>query len=206
MTDIIFLRDYIKFLQKNCTINQEALSKNKYLEITVPEKNIEIKILMGGGYTAIVNLSKNITSHIDVGYKVFVIQDADNQNKENGGVNNRIEYLNKFKTEKGIDFSIFLFPNNKDDGDLETLLLRIKNESKYNITHDCYIKYIECISKFSNQNFIHELKEDKNKVFNYISTYYGMDNAKEQNRCYEIDYWDLNHNELKPLKMFLNLV
>ena len=206
MADIIFLRDYIKFLQKDCTINQKSLSKNKYLEIKVPKKNIEIKILIGGGYTAIVNLSKTITSYIDEGYKVFVIQDADNQNKENGGVNNRIQYLNNLKTEKCIDFSIFLFPNNKDDGDLETLLLRIKNESKYKITDECYIKYIECISNFSNQIFIDELKEDKNKVFNYIRTYYGMDNAKEQNRCYETDYWDLNHNELKPLKMFLNLI
>lgn len=203
IADVVFLRDYIKFLKNWCDIDEKKLKKEKSIDIKISE-NIEIKILMGGGYTAIGNLSNTIKTYADQGYKISIIQDADNPKKENGGVENRMKYLDDFKNEKGIDFSIFLFPNNKEDGDLETLLLRITNKSKYDTADGCYEKYIECTSKFSNQDFVDELRENKSKVFNYFRTYYGMDKAKEENRYYETDYWDFNHKDLEPLKDYIN--
>lgn len=203
IADVVFLRDYIKFLKNGCSIDEKKLKKEKYIDIKISE-NIQIKILMGGGYTAIGNLSSTIETYIDQGYKISIIQDADNPKKENGGVENRMKYLDDFKTEKGISFSIFLFPNNKDDGDLETLLLGITNKSKYDMADECYEKYIECTSNFSNKEFIDELREDKSKVFNYFRTYYGMDKAKEQNRYYEKDYWDFNNVKLNPLEKYLH--
>lgn len=203
IADVVFLRDYIKFLKSGCTIDEKELNKKKYIDINISE-NIEIKILVGGGYTAIENLPPKIKEYTDQGYKISIIQDADNPKKENGGVENRIKYLEDIKNKKSINFSIFLFPNNKDDGDLETLLLRITNKTKYDIADECYEKYIECTSKFSNKEFDDELREDKSRVFNYFRTYYGMDKAKEQNRYYEKDYWDFNHKDLEPLKDYIN--
>jgi hypothetical protein len=133
-----------------------------------------------------------------------IIQDADNHNKDkkSGGVINRMKYLNKVKSDKKIDFDTFLFPNNKDDGDLETLLLRIANEP-YNISDKCYENYIKCCEQISEKSFANELREDKSKVFNYFRTYYGMKSAKEENRRYESKYWDFNNNELSQLKNIL---
>jgi len=208
IADVIFLRDYIKFLKNDYEIDDTKLKKDKILILQTDNK--EIKILIGGGYTAINNLSNLIEEHIDDGYKIVTIQDADNPNKDkkNGGVTNRMKYLNKIKEDKKIDFDTFLFPNHKDDGDLETLLLKITKEP-YNISDECYENYIKCCEQISEQNFekeenfADELRKDKNKVFNYFRTYYGMKSAKEENRCYENKYWNFNDPELSSLEKFL---
>jgi hypothetical protein len=113
-----------------------------------------------------------------------------------------MKYLNKVKSDKKIDFDIFLFPNNKDDGDLETLLLRITKEP-YNVADKCYENYIKCCEQISEKSFANELREDKSKVFNYFRTYYGMKSAKEENRCYESKDWNFNNQELSSLEKFL---
>jgi len=201
IADVIFLRDYIKFLKSNCVVKNENLKKNKYLLIEIDD--IEIKILIGGGYTALNKLSSRIQEYIDSGYKVAVIQDADDITKENGTKANRMEYLDSVKEKSNIDFKTFLFPNHNDDGDLETLLLKIQDTIQYNLADKCYINYIECCSKISHQDYSDELSTDKSKVFNYFRTYYGMQSAKEENRMYEIKYWDFNHIALDELKKFL---
>lgn len=72
---------------------------------------------------------ENILKNKNQEYRqVCIIFDADikKENQESdAGFNNKLKHIcEKFK-EKGIDFpreQIFLFPNNQDDGDLETLL------------------------------------------------------------------------------------
>jgi hypothetical protein len=90
IADVIFLRDYIKFLKNDYIIDDTELKdkKTKYLKLSIDNK--EIKILIGGGYTTIGKLSSRIKEHIDTEYKIVIIQDADNLNKANGGVINRI--------------------------------------------------------------------------------------------------------------------
>jgi hypothetical protein len=200
IADVIFLRDYIKFLKNDYEIDNTNLKKNKILILQTDNK--EIKILIGGGYTTIGKLSSRIKEHIDTRYKIIIIQDADNPNKENGGVINRMKYLNQVKSDNKIDFNTFLFPNDKDDGDLETLLLRITKEP-YNVADKCYENYIKCCEQISKKSFANELKDDKSKVFNYFRTYYGMKSAKEENRCYESKYWNFNDQELSSLEKFL---
>lgn len=198
-TDVVFLKDYLMHLNKSLSIITNLDKKDKK-EIILKSEYIEIKILVAGGYTAIKegNISQTLRAHKDDGYTILLIQDADNPSKENGGAKNRIEYL---KDIPYIDFNIFLFPNNEDDGDLETLLLRIKKNEKYDISHGCYQSYINC-TKEINPKWSAELEEDKSLVFNYFRTYYGMENSKEENRRYETDYWDFDSHALLPLKGF----
>jgi hypothetical protein len=201
--DITFLRDYLTFLSKDFNIEQGKKNSNK--EIIIKDKYNEIKILVTGGYTSIQE-NKIITKfkeYIDFGYKILIIQDADNPNKNHGGVKNRIDYLTKIKEKLEIEFETFLFPNNKDDGDLETLLLKIasKNEN-YNKFNECNIRYRDNIHNIA-PNFSHELTEGKYQVFHYFRTFYGNNRAKEENREYIEKYWDLNNVYLKPLELFL---
>lgn len=98
---------------------------------------------------------------------------------------------------------LFYFQIIKDNGDLETLLLQIKNNTKYNNFFECYSEYIKCIKINTEVNYIDELLEDKNKVFSYFTSYYGTDKAKEENREYTLEYWDFNSDSLKPLKNFI---
>jgi len=200
--DIVFLKYYLMSLYSDLKITKEFSKKNKK-EIILTSNSIEIKILIAGGYTAIKEkkILKSIEEHIDFEYKVLIIQDADNPTKENGGVKARMEYLNKID----IEFKTFLFPNHKDDGDLETLFLQIKKDEKYDKFFECYNQYINCIKTNTELDFINELLEDKNRVFSYFSAYYGMERAKEENREYIHVYWDFDNNALIPLKDFFEI-
>lgn len=201
--DVVFLRDYLKLLDNNFIL------KNKKKEIKsenlIESENIKIKIFVAGSYNGIERLKNKIMPLIDlkVGYKLLVIQDADNPKKRDGGVDSRLEYLNKIKEKLDVEFEIFLFPNNKDDGDLETLLLQISCEKiNYKNFLRCNINYKKEIKEIALE-FSDELDEDKYKIFHYFRTFYGSSKAKEENRVYEKEYWDFSHDALNPLRKFI---
>lgn len=96
-------------------------------------KNYEIVIFSMGGCTKFKNLKLQILQYTDKHYIPLTIHDADNPNKPNGGVKSRTKYI-KDETDKIPLYlkneAIFLLPNNKDDGDLETLLLNLVDTAK----------------------------------------------------------------------------
>jgi hypothetical protein len=199
VADLIFFRDYFIFLDSNLKLITKKIKK----ELTLESQEKKICIRAIGGYTEVQNEISTIKYSKDKGEMVFVIQDADNPQKENGGIHNRNRYLNKIKEENDIQFETFLFPNHQDDGDLETLLLQIKKEEKYNPSQGCYQAYIECTKNIHSQ-WSNELEEDKSLVFNYFRIYYGMKNSKEENRKYEADFWDFKSEALSALKGFFD--
>ncbi|MEA3452219.1 MAG: DUF3226 domain-containing protein [Bacteroidota bacterium] len=200
--DATFIRDYLVFLNKNL-----AISKNNQKEKELQDTENFIRIIVAGGYTAIKKSLKTKFEEIqDFKYKILVIQDADNSNTDpnNGGTELRIKYLEEIKKELKVNFKIFLFPNNENDGDLETLLLKIVNREKFNPAFDCYKKYADCTKEIGSNEFSKELLEDKRLVFNYFRTYYGMEMAREEKRIFTTEYWRLTSKKLEPLKKFLN--
>ncbi len=81
--------------------------------------------------------------------QVCIIFDADKKESQerDAGFDNKLEHICKELKEKRIDFpreQIFLFPNNQDDGDLETLLLKIANHKEF---INCFESYLDCIKK-----------------------------------------------------------
>ncbi len=79
--------------------------------------------------------------------QVCIIFDADKKESQeiDAGFDNKLKHICEKLKEKGIDFpreQIFLFPNNQDDGDLETLLLKI---AKHDKLIKCFEKYLKCI-------------------------------------------------------------
>ncbi|MCQ2690733.1 hypothetical protein JT069_01780 [Helicobacter pylori] len=93
---------------------------------------------------------ENILNNKDQAYKqVCIIFDADKKESQEKGVgfDNKLKYIREEFKEKGIDFpreQIFLFPNNQDDGDLETLLSEIANHKEF---INCFESYLDCIKK-----------------------------------------------------------
>ncbi|PUD22233.1 DUF3226 domain-containing protein, partial [Helicobacter pylori] len=88
----------------------------------LPIKNFKVKDVKGKD-----NLSKRLLE-IEKYDKTLIIFDAD-KNYES----NKKEILKVVsKTKQTIsEEQIFLFPNNQDDGDLETLLLKIANHKEF---------------------------------------------------------------------------
>jgi hypothetical protein len=202
--DVNFLRDYLKHLFKAGPFKIEEIGN----EIIIEFPEIHIKFLVLRGYTVIATtkLRTRIQSEIDQAYKLVLIQDADDPSKENGGVNNRLDYLHKIKQELKFEFDTFLFPNNKDDGDLETLLLMIAKKEQYASYFGNYKTYADNIKSFSDEAHGTELLQRKFIVFNYFQAYFGMERAKEENREFDEKYWDLTKECMKPLQQFLEQI
>lgn len=121
----------------------------------------------------------------------LLIFDADSDYSE------RVKELKKQKQELGIDFELFLFPNNKDNGDLETLLLNLTIQKHQGI-FECFKPFNDCLL-VKNPNY--NVPSLKTQIYSYLD--FQRLEPKENDRNYNIDCWDLNNEYAKPLFDFL---
>ena len=165
----------------------EGDSDKKILECYLKYLNIT-------NYTKIVAIGgkDNIINHIELKKEDFIIIfDADDDyNKSKINIENQLDKLN-IKNDK-----IFLFPNNKDNGNLETLIEKIAIHKE--VIH-CYDNYTICIDSLINkiQNLKHQAK--KSKVFAYMSGFGFKNNikAEEFDLTPYVDFDDIYLNDLK---------
>ncbi len=181
---------------------------------------------------------ENILKNNDPRYKqVCVIFDADikKENQESdAGFDNKLKHIReKFKEkfkEKKSDFpkeQIFLFPNNQDNGDLETLLLEI---AKHKEIIQCFKRYLKCIECkcIKIKEHYKPIKISKNMLYAYLEVFelqkffqYKWDTNNKNNKEIIIDnkgkikvkykeeyerlkeVVDFNSQSLIPLKKFL---
>ncbi len=159
---------------------------------------------------------ENILKNKNQEYRqVCIIFDADikKENQESdAGFDNKLKHIREKFKEKGTDFpkeQIFLFPNNQDDGDLETLLLEIAKHDEF---LKCFEGYLECIKSKEHYKPIKNIR--KSKWYAYLEAL-GLENLdifdskgkiKEKHKEeYEKlkEVIDFSLNSLIPLKDFL---
>ncbi|WQT12637.1 hypothetical protein E5A83_01810 [Helicobacter pylori] len=164
---------------------------------------------------------KSILNNEDHRYKqVCIIFDADikeESQESDAGFNNKLKHIREKFKEKGIDFpkeQIFLFPNNQDDGDLETLLLKIAKHDEF---LKCFEGYLECIKSKEHYKPIKNIRKSKWYAYlealgleNLTKTNIGVFDDKgkikeEHKEEYEKlkEVIDFNSKSLIPLKDFL---
>ncbi len=132
----------------------------------------------------------------------IIIFDADfSQNK--GGFSVRKSAIANKLQALAVQATIFLFPNNREDGDIETLLERIMQKHNHQRFFDCYHDYESCLGG------MYKTPNRKGKLHTYISAQTGL--TKKQRDalgsgewCFEDKrYWDIDNVEVDPLKNFL---
>ncbi|MFP6263797.1 DUF3226 domain-containing protein [Helicobacter pylori] len=190
-----------------------------YFQEKFPIKNFKVQNIDGKD-----NLSKRLLE-IEKYDKTLIIFDADKDYESN-----KKEILKVVsKTKQTIsEEQIFLFPNNQDDGDLETLLLKIAKHKEF---INCFESYLDCIKKKEDCKPIKNIR--KNKWYAYLEALglekffqYTWDTKKKNNKKkliiddkdgdeieikdqYKGDYEklkeviDFNSKSLIPLKNFL---
>ena len=149
------------------------------------------------------------------------IRNAISKNTDEGGVNllifdadedynQRFQDIEDWKREYKLEFITFLFPNNSESGDLETLLENIINPINSPI-FECWKNYEICLRSKT----IPERKEPlttparKTKIYGYLEALLGesksqKEKIKEVNRNYkDKNHWDLDSIYLKNLNNFL---
>ena len=159
------------------------------------------------------------------GYQKLKSEDAIGtlrQNTDLGGINlvifdadedievRRAELL-AIKEEFGVEFELFLLPNNKDAGALEDMLEQIINPNNQPVM-DCWQTYegeLEKVRIPTKNPPTLTIPAKKTKIYAYLETLLGKEKSqkkliKDANRNYENTlHWNLDNEYLVPLKMFL---
>ncbi len=173
----------------------EGINDKMFLEsIVVLSKidNHQIEITSIGGWEKL-HLSENALEYNkDLGYKNIIFFDADNDS-----TSRRREIIAKLKNPKLID-DVFLFPDNQNPGNLETLLLNIINP-KYSSINNCYDTYKSCLEGLCFEN---GYLDDKIKIYTFLALLNKK--PKEKDRDYmDSDAWDLEHSLILNLIKYL---
>lgn len=131
----------------------------------------------------------------------LIIFDADGP-ENSGGFSSRKGYLEGLLKELGITAEIFLFPNNTDDGDFETLLEGTARRDSFRRFFECFEDYELCLGN----DYVHPNR--KGKLHTYITSM-KLSNAQRRKigsgawLFDEEKYWDLHSEVLAPLADFL---
>lgn len=171
----------------------------------------EVKIICMGGIgnlfrEAIVN---QIRIAKDDGDQVLVLADADTVAK-GYGYGKRQEEMNRGMFSKRISFPFFLYPNNRDDGEVEILMERAARRDLHRDFFDCFEKYEKCVSsvKDARGEPLYNIPNLKGKLHTYMNA--QKMSGKLRDRLGrgdwlfdQQDYWDLGVEDLQPLRDFL---
>ncbi|MDI6049807.1 hypothetical protein QLS31_08190 [Flavobacterium sp. XS2P24] len=179
----------------------------KYLEKLGYVSNVDFTTDNSGGWTKTPLVAPKIREYLDGGDRVVLVFDADGD-YNGGGFEIRKSELEAIlkKSELAIDF--FLFPNNKDDGDFETLLSQIANVDRLKI-FDCFDKYESCVKALETDTTKFRVPLRKSRVYAYFESFDESNNSKKKesnDKTFFYDnpkYWDLDSVHLESLRLFL---
>ena len=172
------------------------------------------EIIHTNGYTNLLDSKDTVNIELmransDVGGKNLVVFDADAPSN-NGGYDTRKNELLSHRDELGLDFDLFLWPDNKTDGDVEVLMESIARKDLYPEFFDCFGKYEHCISRRQNDKGepFYTTPNRKGKLHTYFNSLPISNTKKKQFgngewRWEDPDIWDLDAETLKPIKEFL---
>lgn len=165
-------------------------------------ETVDFEIISTGGWTKLESVKPKIQEFTDQGFNILVIFDADYP--EEGGFQNRLDWINEFRTKNDFKFNIYLFPNNQNNGVFEDLL-----ELSINKTHqailDCFTAYENCLSGYNEPDEKYQLPIKKSKIYAYVDAFPKSRKQKERFKnkgdffFKNIEIWDLNSQELEPL-------
>lgn len=148
------------------------------------------EILVCGGNVIDINIRSKIQEEKDRGQRILVIFDSDDSYK------NTIDRLIRESEGLLCENEIFLFPDNFQKGELETLLFAIAKEKQ---VYECFEGYKACISHY-NPDYEKNIQK-KSARFAYFEAL-GLLDEKERKEAY-LKVFDFNSPYLETLKSFL---
>jgi hypothetical protein len=164
----------------------------------------DVKITGTDGYTNLNKYEEQMKRNTANGGKNLVVFDADSA-VNGGGFESRKSYLLDIQEQHGMDFELFLYPNNQSDGMFEDLLETIIAEQHKPILA-CFANYQNCIES-KNEKGNYSLPIQKTKMYAYID---AMKKTQAQEKAFkngdwffEDDaLWNFSVESLNPLKEF----
>ncbi len=144
------------------------------------------------------------------GSQVLVLVDADSEEKK-WGYKRRKDWIEGGMKEHDVSFPYFIYPNNQNDGLVETLMEAAALYAPNKVFFDCYTDYETCL-----KNSKYNIPSLKGKVYAYAEaqTIYDIQKGERIPLINKInsgdwlfdnaDYWNLDVEDLQPLKDFFS--
>lgn len=209
-------------------IETDKVGSNEFCFIKTPVEKVcgkvlgtDYDIVTTGGYTKLESNNGHINKfrdHESPEEQDIVIFDADyttTTDPNGGGYEKRRQYLLNIAKDNGVDFRLFLFPNDRDDGMFETLLQHIVNP-EYAEMLDYFKIYEKQVAEFNDRivrakslrESVFETPDEKARIYSYISAFRRSRKANEAFKRGEWDfgnmeYWNLENDYILPLRKFL---
>lgn len=170
------------------------------------QKGIDFEVRGIGGKDQLANFVLPFKDNAIAGGKNLLIFDADTISNQ-GGYTVRSNDIFTQKQALGIDFELFLWPNNHDDGDFESLLLQMINPA-HQCLLDCFEGFEKCVGGNDPNGIIYKTPDRKSAIYTYINSFIkSQSEEKKMKSGYwffnDPRYWDLNADAGKPLLEFL---
>lgn len=180
------------------------------IDLHFPTKDIEFICIGGIGNLFNETNINQICQAQEVGDQVLIFIDADTVAKGDGFVKRRADMDNEMQARK-IFFPYFIYPNNQDDGDVETLMEAVARRDLHPVFFDCFEDYEKCVSGVKDENGqpLYNTPNLKGKLHTYMSAQKLSNKLRRKLGAGDwlfsnTDYWDLNAIALQPLKEFLS--
>jgi hypothetical protein len=157
-------------------------------------------IKLGTDWQGLDKFQNQILRGFDKGV-VLLILDADTINHQAGGFNNRRAAITAWLEKVKVTAQVFLWPNNSNDGNLETMLQKIIVKEHEQV-FVCFEKYEECL-RFQGMGYV--TPNEKAKIYAYA---YALSEKSEESSEVKRNYrnskiWNLKSDFLQPLNQFL---
>ena len=183
---------------------KKTTSEYVFIEALLKTLDVEkslFRIECVNGKDNLQNAINTFIANTENGGKNLIIFDADSP-QNGGGFTKRKNELEDTLKKLGVKADVFLFPNNRDDGDFETLIAQLAQKEKHKRFFDCYEDYEKCLgTDYLSPNL-------KGKLFTYISAMpmskTKRDRLGQGQWLFENnEYWNLESEALEPLKGYL---
>lgn len=172
------------------------------------DKEIEFVFMDGVDNLFCETILNQIHQAQDEGDHVLVVLDADFPSK-GWGFTKRTEDVQEKMQFNGVTFPFFLYPNNHDDGDVETLMESLACKDIHEKWWNCFEDYEMCVRGIRDVDgkLKYNIPNRKAKLHTYISSQQLSNKQRDKvgRGCWLFDdksYWDLSKDELKPLLYF----
>ncbi len=148
---------------------------------------------IGGGVSYLCHASPQIRKAHDSGQRIAVILDANSDSVTRREQFNCVKEKNDLPVER-----LFLVPNDKEPGHLETLLEAVA-VSGHRAIYGCLDAYEKCLTAHC-ESYLGP--QPKGRIYAYCEAN-GIE-PREVKRCYDDTlYWNLDSPDLEPLRNFL---
>lgn len=175
-------------------------------------KDDSFDILCANGYKNILSetILNQLQANILEGGRNLVVFDADYPSN-GGGYSTRREWLDKELGQRGVQYDLFLWPDNNHDGDVESLMEVLARKDLYSEYFDCFEKFEHCLSNRKKSDGVTPFYTSPNlkaKLYAYVSSL-PMSNSKKskighgQWQFDNPDIWAIEKTATMPIGVFL---